>query len=312
MSSEINTIVFDAYVYEFYGMTLYDCVDTWLKEHPEATTTVEDGAVTTPKVADKAITLAKFADDIVDATLTQTGHPADAKATGDAIAADRTRLTTVEGEADALDARITSLATLTEGSTTGDAELIDARTVGAKTYASLHQAIDTEFANVNSALINVDLVDLIAGGDRKNHTNAGVTFSWNSDKTACTCNGTVSGNTPAAQYFKGSTTTMLKGVTAGKTYTVKAYTSDTNAYLGIYFYNNGTYITARTVTNERKITIPTNATGMLVFIGVAVGATVTNATVSEFSLYKADSVDLNYLYKVGCLFPKNSEIISYH
>lgn len=119
-----------------------DDVDRWLEEHPEATTTVQDGAITVPK----------FASGVVDATLTQTGHPADAKATGDAITADRSRLTAVEGAASSLDARVTNLATLTEGSTTGDAELIDARVVGSTTYASLHQAIDTEFTNVKSDL----------------------------------------------------------------------------------------------------------------------------------------------------------------
>lgn len=119
-----------------------DDVDRWLEEHPEATTTVQDGAITVPK----------FASGVVDATLTQTGHPADAKATGDAITADRSRLTAVEGAASSLDARVTNLATLTEGSTTGDAELIDARVVGSTTYASLHQAIDTEFTNVKAEL----------------------------------------------------------------------------------------------------------------------------------------------------------------
>jgi len=49
-----------------------DAVDNWLDEHPEATTTVQDGS----------ITIEKFANSVVDATLTQEGHPADANATG--------------------------------------------------------------------------------------------------------------------------------------------------------------------------------------------------------------------------------------
>lgn len=61
-------------------------VNEWLEEHPEATTTVTDGS----------ITVQKFAASVVDATLSQTGHPADAKATGDAIAALEARLQVLE------------------------------------------------------------------------------------------------------------------------------------------------------------------------------------------------------------------------
>ena len=35
-------------------------IDAWLDEHPEATTTVQDGAITTPKLADGAVTTAKI------------------------------------------------------------------------------------------------------------------------------------------------------------------------------------------------------------------------------------------------------------
>lgn len=40
-------------------------VDAWLDEHPEATTTVQDGAVTTVKLADGAVTGAKIASDTI-------------------------------------------------------------------------------------------------------------------------------------------------------------------------------------------------------------------------------------------------------
>ena len=51
-------------------------VDAWLDEHPEATTTVEDGS----------ITVAKFASGVIDNTLSVSGAAADAKVTGDRIA----------------------------------------------------------------------------------------------------------------------------------------------------------------------------------------------------------------------------------
>lgn len=51
---------------------IVDAVDDWLDDHPEATTTVEAGSVT----------VAKFHSSVVDSTLTQSGHPADAAAVG--------------------------------------------------------------------------------------------------------------------------------------------------------------------------------------------------------------------------------------
>lgn len=40
-------------------------VNDWLDEHPEASTTVQDGAITEPKLADKSVSLRTFADDTV-------------------------------------------------------------------------------------------------------------------------------------------------------------------------------------------------------------------------------------------------------
>ena len=40
-------------------------VNEWLDEHPEATTTVQDGAITEPKLADKSVSLRTLADDTV-------------------------------------------------------------------------------------------------------------------------------------------------------------------------------------------------------------------------------------------------------
>ena len=57
-----------------------DNVDAWLVAHPEATTTVQDGAITKAKLA-----AALVAELTPDATLSLAGKPADAKATGAAV-----------------------------------------------------------------------------------------------------------------------------------------------------------------------------------------------------------------------------------
>lgn len=44
---------------------MQEYVNDWLDEHPEATTTVQDGAITEPKLADKSVSLRTLADDTV-------------------------------------------------------------------------------------------------------------------------------------------------------------------------------------------------------------------------------------------------------
>lgn len=44
---------------------MQDYVDDWLDAHPEATTTVQDGAISEPKLADKSVSLRALADDTV-------------------------------------------------------------------------------------------------------------------------------------------------------------------------------------------------------------------------------------------------------
>ena len=60
-----------------------EAVDAWLDDHPEATTTVQDGAITTAKLADDATTTAKIADNAIT-----TEKLADGSVTDDKLAAD--------------------------------------------------------------------------------------------------------------------------------------------------------------------------------------------------------------------------------
>lgn len=108
----------------------------------------------------------------IDASLTTQNAAADAQAVGNAIASETTaRQTAVSEEATARQnadsdlsdeiaverARITNLATLDEGSTTGDAELIDIR-VGADgtTYNNAGSAVRSQIAELKDDLSDID------------------------------------------------------------------------------------------------------------------------------------------------------------
>ena len=75
---EINDLKSDLDTLNDGGLVLKDevigeHVEDWLDDHPEATTTVQDGS----------ITIAKFSASVVDDSLSEEGHPADAKAVGE-------------------------------------------------------------------------------------------------------------------------------------------------------------------------------------------------------------------------------------
>lgn len=50
-----------------------DLVDSWLDSHPEATTSVQDGSITSVKLADHTITAPKIADEAVSTPHIQDG-----------------------------------------------------------------------------------------------------------------------------------------------------------------------------------------------------------------------------------------------
>lgn len=85
----------------------------------------------------------------VDGTLSKAGYAADAKATGDNIA-------DINDNISFLSARVDNIATLPEGSTTGDAELIDMR-LGAdgNTYPNAGTAVRTQVSELKQDLDNL-------------------------------------------------------------------------------------------------------------------------------------------------------------
>lgn len=105
-----------------HGDEIKVAVDEWLAEHPEVTTTVQDNSLTTAKYVDGSVTEPKIGNGAVTPSKLDRAYstPAD-------LASVNANLT---NELNVLDARMDEFASLPEGSTTADAELMDIR-VGA-------------------------------------------------------------------------------------------------------------------------------------------------------------------------------------
>lgn len=136
-----------------HGDEIKVAVDEWLAEHPEVTTTVQDNSLTTAKYVDGSVTPAKL-----DRTYTTPNDLSEVNANlTNEISEVNTNLT---NEMNVLDSRMDTFASLPEGSTSGDAELLDIR-VGANgvTYPSAGGAVREQVGGLKS-----DLQDGIQNG----------------------------------------------------------------------------------------------------------------------------------------------------
>lgn len=163
----------------------------------------------------------------VDTTLTISGRAADAKATGDAIGIERNR--------------ITNLATLSEGSTTGDAELQDIR-VGADgtTYSNAGTAVREQISDLKEDLL---------------------TFTGN-ETYPYTLNKSVSYTSPLTQSSENNWASVIIPCQEGDTFSVKGYGGGSTV-LWMFSDSNGTLLTKSEgglhINNFVVITAPTGA-----------------------------------------------------
>ena len=128
-----------------HGDEIKVAVDEWLAEHPEVTTTVQDNSLTTAKYVDGSVTEPKIAEGAVTPSKLDRAYstPAD-------LASVNANLT---NELNVLDARMDEFASLPEGSTTADAELVDIRAgADGTTYPTAGDAVRGQVADLKSDL----------------------------------------------------------------------------------------------------------------------------------------------------------------
>ena len=130
-----------------HGDEIKVAVDEWLAEHPEVTTTVQDNSLTTAKYKDGSVTEPKIANGAVTPSKLDRTYstPAD-------LASVNANLT---NELNVLDARMDTFASLPDGSTSGNAEILDIR-VGANgtTYPSAGDAVRGQLTDLETDFID--------------------------------------------------------------------------------------------------------------------------------------------------------------
>ena len=198
----------------------------------------------------------------------------------------------------AIQARMDSFTSLEEGSTTGDAELIDGR-VGADgvTYTNIGGAIRGQVSDLRNELISYNAVNLLDYfASYISRTSAGVTYTWESNNKKCTVSG-ISTGVSFTNIFNNSSA-LPNGLTAGGKYRVFFDSTDTHIAVEFLFYldNATSSPTSLRIRQSGDVEIPTNCTGLGIRLRVLSGesvdgyikdieffSTYTNKELSEFA-----------------------------
>lgn len=153
-------------------------------------------------------------------------------------------------------------------------------------------SVDSLYESFNSfkkAIAKYNSINLLANGTYVTRLSNGVTFKWNADMTVCTANGTNSSSTASLNPIISGETQLPDGIVAGNEYYLKLKTSSPDLRIRIYFYKNGAYLSTFERNANAKMSVPSDATGMSVFVSVPEGASVSNATIEDIALLSSET-----------------------
>ena len=185
-----------------------------------------------------------------------------------------------------LEGRMDAFASLPDGSTTGDAELVDIR-VGAnsRTYSTAGNAVRGQVSELENALVEFNAFNIISYGSvYVSRTHNGVTYTWDSTNQHCTVVGTASGTSFANIY----TNTTSLPLTIGKTYHVKFESTDTNIAIEFLFHGAASEESTVRIRTAGNIVVPSNTTGLTVRLRVLNGAS-TDGVITWYGIFDAYS-----------------------
>lgn len=152
-------------------------------------------------------------------------------------------------------------------------------------------AMNERFAEVESAVIGeqpVEILDALA--TKVDKTSAGITWTWNTDKTEISVVGTKSG-IPFNNLIN-STSALPSVFEAGATYNCEYESTDDNVKVTILYYVGGTNTKNEYVDNTNKsFTIPTDCDGITIrFQYLGASGTSVNATATMPKIYTIPEV----------------------
>ena len=257
-----------------HGDEIKVAVDEWLAEHPEVTTTVQDNSLTTAKYVDGSVTEPKIAERAVTPSKLDRAYstPAD-------LASVNANLT---NELNVLDARMDEFASLPEGSTSGNAELLDIR-VGAdgETYQSAGGAVRGQVAGLKSDFL--DVAEIVVSPNLLNFNDADFeTGKYMAQDGTKYSSGTynLSGYIPVEE---GETYTYAYGLPVGSSKTMRFITA---------FDSSKNVISSEGKESQRTYTVPSG----VAFIRFSAEAQYFNPNAVKIMFYKGTSIDQYYEY----------------
>lgn len=206
---------------------LTEKVDDWLDDHPEATTTVQDGS----------ITVAKFHSSVVDSTLTQSGHPADAAAVGATAGGLDDRLQLLEDGAPEIISEATQDWLDDHVTPTGSAVIVDNSLTQSGAAADAKVTGD-EISDLKSDLSGILIVGFDNNFDQSGYINNGIDAASSS-------------YVRTSKYYNISDWAEL-------IYIRHQSATPSNAVM-VFYDENKTFLSNQGISSNREITKPSNA-----------------------------------------------------